>query len=353
MKIVLVFMLFIFCSSCTTSALHKAKQVTSKQDILVIGHRGASGYRPEHTLEAYQLAIDMGADFIEPDLVSTKDHVLIARHENEISGTTDVAKKFPHLKKTKTIDGVKITGWFTEDLTLKEIKTLRAKERLANRDQSYNYRFEIPTFAEVLRLAHKNSQQTGRSIGVYPETKHPSYFTSIKLPLEKKVAEDLKEFGWDQFNSPVILQSFELSSLLKLKKLVNCRLVFLYEESHIIPYDNILSKDSKTYGDYTKPDELQKLGSLIYGIGPYKRLIVPEDKHKNLLPPTTLVIDAHKAGLKVHPYTFRSDNPYLSAAYGSDPKKEYFQFFELGVDGVFSDFSQDAVQARKEWLEKD
>lgn len=352
MKIILTLMLLVFGSSCATSTAQKNRQITSKQNVLVIGHRGASGHRPEHTLEAYQLAIDMGADFIEPDLVMTKDNVLIARHENEISGTTDVAEKFPNLKKTKTIDGVKVTGWFTEDLTLKEIKTLRAKERLASRDQSWNFKFEIPTFAEVLQLAQKNSSQTGRTIGVYPETKHPSYFTSINLPLETKVAENLKKVGWDQFESPVILQSFELSSLLKLKKQVHCRLVFLYEEADVTPYDNVLAKNPKNYGDYTKPEELQKLGSLIYGIGPYKRLILPEDKNKNLLPPTTLVADAHKAGLKVHPYTFRSDAPYLAKAYSGDAKKEYIQFFELGVDGVFSDFTQDAVQARKEWLQK-
>jgi glycerophosphoryl diester phosphodiesterase len=311
---------------CLTLACAQAPMVKKeKQDILIIAHRGASGYRPEHTLESYRLAINMGADFIEPDLVMTKDKVLIARHENEISGTTDVAEKFPKLKKTKIIDGEKITGWFTEDLTLKEIKTLKAKERLASRNQSYNGQFEVPTFQEVLTLADQRSRELGRTIGVYPETKHPSYFRSIGLPLEDAVAKELKKFGWIEVTSPVILQSFELSSLEKMKALVNCRLVYLLEDNSTV----------------TSAEELKKVSRVAFGIGPSKRLI---------LSTPSLIEKAHQAGLKVHPYTFRSDKPFLTAEYNQDPKKEYFRFFDLGVDGLFSDFADQAIQARDEWI---
>lgn len=316
-------LVFIYCltMSCAQAPMTKKE----KQNILIIAHRGASGYRPEHTLESYNLAINMGADFIEPDLVMTKDKVLIARHENEISGTTDVAIKFPNLKKTKIIDGEKITGWFTEDLTLKEIKTLKAKERLESRDQSYNGQFQIPTFKEILTLAEKRGLESGRTIGVYPETKHPSYFKSIGLALEEAVAKELKTFGWTESSSPVIIQSFELSSLEKLKTLVNCRLVYLLEDN------------STT----TTSEDLKKISKIAFGIGPSKKLILSSP---------SLIEKAHEVGLKVHPYTFRSDQPFLATDYNQDPKKEYFRFFELGVDGLFSDFADQAIQARDEWL---
>lgn len=309
---------FIFSLSCVTAPK------VERQNILIIGHRGASGYRPEHTLESYELAIRMGADFIEPDLVMTKDKVLIARHENEISETTDVAAKFPKLKKIKKIDGKEIAGWFTEDLTLKEIKTLRARERLSTRDQSYNGKFEVPTFKEILQLAQKRGHELKRNIGVYPETKHPSYFRSIGLPLEQQVADELKALGWTEKNSPVILQSFELSSLQKLKALVNCRLILLLEDDASV-----------------KPEELNTLVPIVYGLGPSKRLVLSNPD---------LIKEAHKLGLKVHPYTFRSDKPFLADIYKQDYKKEYFQFFDLGVDGVFSDFTDHAINAREEWL---
>lgn len=342
-----------FCLGCShTASSRQSSEAPSlkKKDILIVGHRGASGYLPEHTLESYALAISMGADFIEPDLVMTKDKVLIVRHENEISETTDVSIKFPNRKKTKKIDGRNVTGWFVEDFTLKEIKTLRAKERLPDRDQSNNGKFGIPTFAEVLHLAKTKSLESGKTVGVYAETKHPSYFKSIGLPLENNVASELKKVGWTQAEAPVILQSFELSSLRKLKSLVNCRLVFLYSNANTQAYDDVLDKNSKTYGDYMKPEELKKLAAIVYGIGPNKRLILPVDEHGNFLPATSLIADAHKEGLKVHPYTFRSDAAFLAAPYQGDPQKEYLQFFELGVDGLFSDFTDHAVQARQKWL---
>lgn len=321
MKYLSLAILFLLANSCSQLPT-KNKE---KQNITVIAHRGASGYMPEHTLEAYNLAIEMGADFIEPDLVMTKDHVLIARHENEISGTTDVATKFPNLKKTKVIDKEKITGWFTEDLTLKQIKTLKAKERLLTRSQLNNGKFEVATFDEILNLVEKRSRELNKKIGIYPETKHPSYFKSIGLPLEDELAKALKKANLAEASSPVFIQSFELESLKKLKILVNCKLIYLLED------------DSNS----TTLDELKKISVIAYGVGPSKKLIL---SHPNF------IVDAHEAGLKVHPYTFRSDKPFLSDEYAQNPKAEYFRFFELGIDGVFSDFADHAIQARKEWL---
>lgn len=311
--------------------------------ILVIGHRGSPGMRPEHTLQSYQLAIDQGADFIEPDVVMTKDHVLIARHENEISGTTDVATKFPDRKKKSVVDGQELEGWFAEDFTLKEIKTLRAKERLATRDHSFDGKFEIPTLKEILSLAKKAQ----RKVGVYVETKHPSYHKSVGLPLEDHLLSDLKAAGFDGVDRPVFIQSFELTNLKEMKKKTSTKLIYLLDEGHVVPADFVIAKDKRTYGDMTKPENLKILAETVYGIGPYKRMILPESKSGDLLAPTSLISDAHKVGLKVHPYTFRSDKEFLNKAYGADPKKEYEQFFKLGVDGVFSDFPADAVEARK------
>jgi glycerophosphoryl diester phosphodiesterase len=313
---------------------------------LIIGHRGACGYRPEHTLASYQLAIDMGADYIEPDLVMTKDGVLMARHENEISGTTDAAVKFPDRKKTKKVDGNEITGWFIEDFTLKEIKTLKAKERLEFRDHSYDGKFEVATFEEILTLLKHQK----RTVGIYPETKHPTYFHSIGLPLENAVIKTLEKFGMNKKNSPVFLQSFELSSLKILKKISPLPLIYLIDDPELIPGDHQVHGDKRTYLDMLKPENLKEISETANGIGPYKRYILPEDKNGNLLPPTNLIQEAHAVGLKVHPYTFRKEPKYLNKAYQGDPQKEYLQFFELGVDAVFSDFSDIAFAARKVFL---
>src|SRR5688572_15093190 len=199
---------------------------------IVIGHRGASGYRPEHTLAAYELAIALGADFIEPDLVSTRDGVLVARHENEISGTTDVADhpEFASRRTTKVIDGVSFTGWFTEDFTLAELKTLRAVERLPavrQRNTLYNGLFEVPTFQEVIDLARRTSRG-GRTVGIYPETKHPTYFQGIGLPLEEPLAAALQRNGLNSKNAAVFVQSFEVANLRKLQNLTHARLIQLF-----------------------------------------------------------------------------------------------------------------------------
>lgn len=317
---------------------------------LIIAHRGASGYRPEHTLEAYKLAIEMGADFIEPDLVMSKDKILVARHENEISETTDAAEKFPARKKTKTIDGQEITGWFTEDFTLKELKTLRAKERLEFRDQSYNGKFEVPTFDEILVFLKSESKKHKRVIGVYPEAKHPSYFASIGLPMENAVVEALKKHDLNHDKAAVYIQAFELDILKKLKALTPVNLVFLYGSPKESPYDFVLAKDKRTFADLTKPLALKELSKTIHGIGPHKSYIIPTNSFGERLKPTTLVADAHAAGLVVHPYTFRKEEIFLPATYKGDAHAEYLEFFQQGVDGVFSDFTDQAVHAKKEFL---
>lgn len=314
--------------------------VLAASPVLVIAHRGASGLRPEHTLASYNLAIDQGADFIEPDLVISKDGMLIVRHENNIAETTDVAQIFPERKATKIIDGETITGFFTEDFTLKELKTLRAKERLPFRNQGYNGQNEILTFGEVLDLA------AARNVGVYPETKHPSYFRSIGLPLEPRLIQELQTRGLTSYHSPVIIQSFELSSLYELSQSLFVRLIFLMEDAGLSPYDHVLLGDPRTYGDMMTPSALKQISTFLYGIGPNKRSIVPEAQG-HLGPATKLIYDAHANGLKVHPYAFRSDKEFLHADYGGDPQNEYLQFIRLGVDGFFSDFPDHAVKAVK------
>ena len=260
---------------------------------LVIGHRGASGYRPEHTIESYRLAIEQGADVIEPDLVATKDGVLVARHENEIGTTTDVADRFPDRKTTHRIDGRDITGWFTEDLTLAELKTLRARERLPFRSHEFDGRFEVLTFEEIVRFAAEQSRKVGRTIAVYPETKHPTYFRSIGLPLEERLLETLTQNGLTERTSPVFIQSFEASSLQYLRPRTKVRLVQLLED-----------------GDTTA--DMTAIAAYADGVGPNKRLIVPAAADGTLLPPTDFVARAHAAGLFVHVWTMRSDPAFLS-----------------------------------------
>lgn len=313
---------------------------------LVIGHRGACGHRPEHTLASYELAIAMGADYIEPDLVMTKDKVLVARHENEISGTTDVESKFPDRKTTKKVDGKEISGWFIEDFTLKEVKSLRAKERLAFRNHSFDGQFEIPTFSEILDLVKKQK----RKVGIYPETKHPTYFQSVGLPLEEALINALKVHGLNSVGSPVFIQSFEMANLKKLKKLTKLPLIYLIDDPELIPYDHVISGDKRTYAEMLTPASLKEISATVSGIGPYKRYILPENAKGEALPATNLIQDAHALGLKVHPYTFRSESHYLLKDYKGDPQAEYLQFFELGVDGLFSDFPDQAAKAKLTFL---
>jgi glycerophosphoryl diester phosphodiesterase len=325
----------------------ESPKVTPTPRPIVIGHRGASGYRPEHTLASYELAIEMGADFIEPDLVSTRDGVLIARHENEISETTDVAGRpeFAARKATKKIDGREVTGWFTEDFTLAEIKTLRAKERLPFRNQSFNGRFEVPAFDEVLELARR------KCVGVYPETKHPSYFRSLGLPLEPPLLLALQKAGHEGRTAPIFLQSFEVGNLQELRKSTDLPIIQLLDTQGQ-PWDFAVSGDERTYQDLATPAGLAGIAAYADGIGPYKRMIVPASPDGRLLPPTSLVEDAHRAGLLVHLWTFRSDGTFLAPDYDGDPEREYDQFFSIGVDGLFSDFPDAAVRARNRWKQR-
>jgi len=299
----------------------------------VFGHRGACGYRPEHTLASYELAIDLGAEGIEPDLVICGDGTLLARHENELSRTTDVAEhpEFSGRRTTRIIDGHTVTGWFTEDFTVAEIKTLRARERLASRDHSFDGCFEVLTFEEVVALAQRKSAETGRTIGLSPELKTPGYFRSIGLPLEEPLAALLHRSGYAGRGTPVFLQSFEVQSLHRLRELTDLPLIQLLEDHGHAP---------------ATPEELAEIATYATGIGPNKRLIVPPGPDGTLLPSTTLVDDAHRAGLLVHVWTFRSDAPFLAAEHGGDPGREYARFFALGVDAVLSDFPDDAVRAR-------
>jgi glycerophosphoryl diester phosphodiesterase len=331
-----------------------------RADQLVIGHRGASGYRPEHTLAAYKLAARLGADYIEPDLAITKDGVLVARHEPEIGGTTDVADhpEFEDRRTTKMIDGVAFTGWFTEDFTLAELKTLRAKERIPEtrpgNAAAYDGLYEVPTLQEVLDLRERLSRKFKREIGVYPETKHPTYFRSIGLPLEEPLIRALRRNRLDKRNSPVFVQSFEVSNLKALNRELKVPLVQLFSGRAARPADFVESGDPRTYGDLATPAGLREVARYADGVGPSKDYIVPRDAAGCSLAPTTFVRDAHRAGLVVHPYTFRAENQFLPCELRSpgpttrhgDLEAEVRQFFELGVDGVFVDHPDYAVDAR-------
>jgi len=320
---------------------------------IVIGHRGASGYRPEHTLLSYELAIAQGVDFVEPDLVPTKDGVLVARHENNITETTDVADhpEFAARKTTKTIDGQPLTGWFTEDFTLAELKTLRAKERLPQlraKNKAYDGKANILTLAEIIALAKARSAELRRTIGIYPETKHPSYFASIGLPLEERLVAQLKAAGWDRADAPVFIQSFEVDNLKKLHGLTRIRLIQLMDGAGG-PADHAVA----SYAEMATPAGLKAVAAYAFGIGPNKDMIVPGDK-----PPTTLVADAHAAGLKLHPWTFRAENIFLppSLRDGIDPAAHghvdhaIARQLALGIDGFFTDFPDIGVAARDAYV---
>ncbi len=326
---------------------------------LVIGHRGASGYRPEHTLAAYELAARQGADYIEPDLVITKDGVLVARHEPEISGTTDVAEhpEFASRRTTKMVDGAPMTGWFTEDFTLAELKTLRAKERIPDvrpQNTKYDGKWKVPTFQQVIELRARLSKRLKREIGIYPETKHPTYFRQLGLPLEEPLVAALERNGLNRPDAPVFVQSFEVSNLQALDDQLEVPLVQLLDAAHRRPYDFVVSGDPRTYGDLATPAGLAGIAQYAGGVGPAKAHSVPRDASGRSLAPTTFVQDAHAAGLVVHPWTFRAENQFLplELRIGTDPAAygnfaaEVRQFLALGVDGLFTDHPDKAVAAR-------
>jgi len=329
----------------------------------IYGHRGASGYRPEHTLASYRVAARLGADYIEPDLVSTRDRVLVARHEPAIGGTTDVADhpEFAARQTTKVIDGVTFANeWFTEDFTLAELKTLRAKERLPDlrqRNTIYNGRYTIPTFQEVLDQRDRLSRELNRKIGIIPELKHSTYFRSLGLALEEPFVQVLRGNRIDNRRGKVTVQSFEIANLKVLdRKLPGVPLVQLFDAPARIPGDVLAAGGTTTYGQMATPAGLRAVARYADVASPSKGYIVPRDASGRSLPPTTFIEDAHQAGLDVVAYTFRNENSFLPlelrssanpADYGN-AIAEYQQFFDLGIDGVFSDNPDTAKAARDE-----
>ena len=358
---------------------------------LVVAHRGASGYLPEETYEAYVKAIDLGADFVEPDLVSTQDGVLIARHDPNLAYSTNVASlaQFAARQRTVSVDGEVQTGWFASDFTLAEIKTLGGISTDAERPQQYNGLYKIVTFQELVDLVKAKSASTGRIIGVYPETKNPTDHRDLGLPLEDKLIAIINAAGWNSKTAPIFVQSFEPSSLKYMRsKGLNVRMVQLVDGDdydfrngtvdnpdasiYSRPYDWARAGDTRKFPAMLTPAGLAEVKTYADGIGPWKPYIVPVkgsfnaagqmidvngDGKTNLndastQAATTLIADAHKAGLFVHAYTFRNEKRRLAFDYQGDPQAEYLQVFRLGIDGVFSDFADTAIAARTAYLKE-
>ena len=323
---------------------------------LVIAHRGASGYRPEHTLASYRLAIEFGADYVEPDLVATRDGHLIARHEPLLDDTTDVKARpeFASRRTTKTLDGKPVTGFYASDFTLAEIRQLRAVQPNPARSKEYDGKFTVPTFEEILDLVAHESAQRGRKIGIYPETKHPAFHLALHLPLEERLLDALQKRGLNQAGAPIFIQSFESANLQYLRPKTPLPLVQLMDDGSLL-YDEsgtrVVGVDIPDYGDQrggARPKSLAEIAKYANAIGPWKRQIL-RDVGQSMLLATTVIEQAHAAGLSVHTYTFRSEPATLAPEYDNDPLNEYRRFYELGIDGVFSDFSDVALKARAEF----
>jgi glycerophosphoryl diester phosphodiesterase len=371
----------------TTLAHERGAGARESSRPLVIGHRGASGYLPEHTLESYALAIELGADYIEPDLVATKDGVLIARHEPNIVNTTNVKDlpQFANRKRKMVVDGVEEEGFFAGDFTLAEIKQLRAIQPLGERDASFNGRFQIPTLDEVIELAKRKSAEEGRTIGVYPETKHPTFHQRLGLALEDRLLHVLQRHGWNHRAAPVFIQSFEQANLKYLRTRTSVRLVQLIDADDVAPdgkityaapfdrpYDWAVAGRAGTFGDLVTPAGLDEVRTYADGIGPWKPYLmssacitivagrcadangdgVVNEADRKLLPPTPVVANAHARGLVVHPFTYRNEQRRLASDFKGNPINEYIAFYELGVDGLFTDFADTAVAARAMWILK-
>ncbi|HEV7625144.1 MAG TPA: glycerophosphodiester phosphodiesterase [Streptomyces sp.] len=328
----------------------------------VVAHRGASGYRPEHTFGSYQLALDMGADVIEQDLVPTKDGHLVCRHENDITATTNVSEhpEFAGRKTTKTVDGAPLTGWFTEDFTLAELRTLRAKERIPQtrqRNTLYDGRWEVPLFEDVLKWAQKQGKQRGRPVWLHIETKHPTYFRKLGLELEPRLAKLLRAYGRDRSDSPNFVQSFEPSSIQRLNKLVDCPGVCLLDAAGTRPWDFVEAGDPRTVADLVKPEGLKWMARFAKGIGPVVDLVIPKNPDGSLGEPTTLVRDAHAQDLILHPYTMRNENTFLPLEFkrGTDPNAygdafgAFRAYFATGIDGIFTDNADTGLLAAAEF----
>ncbi|WP_416960323.1 glycerophosphodiester phosphodiesterase [Streptomyces sp. Agncl-13] len=347
-----------------TTARHGGGGLKDLPKPTIIGHRGTSGYRPEHTFGSYNLALDMGADIVEAgDLVPTKDGHLVCRHEPEIGGTTNVADhpEFASRKTTKLLDGVSTTGWFTEDFTLAELKTLRAIERIpVNRPHNmlYNGRWEIPTFEEVLKWQDEQTRKRGKQVFIYPEMKHPTYFRKRGFDMEKLLAKALRKHGKDRRNSPVLIQSFEPTSIQKISKLVGNNLAVLLSGTGTRPFDFVDLGDPRTVDDLVTPKGLAEIATYAQGLGPTLDLIITKNADGSLNKETTLVADAHKAGLILHPYTMRNENPFLPLEYrkGTDADAygdafgAFKRYFATGIDGVFTDNADTGLLARADFV---
>ncbi|WP_433888263.1 glycerophosphodiester phosphodiesterase [Streptomyces sp. CA-111067] len=329
----------------------------------IVGHRGTAGYRPEHTFGSYDHALEIGADIVEQDVVPTRDGHLVCRHEPEIGGTTDVADhaEFAGRRTTKTIDGVPTTGWFTEDFTLAELKRLRAVERLPavrQRNTIYDGRWDIPTFAEVLDWAERKGRERGRPVWLHTETKHPTYFRGIGLPLEERLVALLRPYGRLRAGAPQFLQSFEAQSLQRLGRLGAAPAkIFLLNGLTSQPWDFVVSGDKRTVADLVTPAGLKWIAGFAQGIGPTAELVIPLDATGHLLKPTTLVRDAHRQGLVLHPFTARNENQFLPVDFrtGTDPNAygkpidAFRTWFATGIDGLFTDNADTAVLARQDF----
>jgi len=360
------------CAIQPGTASRSVATVPESPRAIVIGHRGASGYRPEHTLAAYALAIEQGADYIEPDLVTTADGELIARHENSIGTTTDVARRaeFANRRTTKTVDGEALTGWFTEDFTLAELKTLRAVERLPRLradNTAFDGQFEVPTLAEIIALVRATNERriagaaargvaAPRPVGLYIEIKHSSYFRGIGKPIEEALVALLHREGLDSEEAPVYIQSFETSNLRLLKQMTRIRLSQLIGDAGA-PFDFIAAGDPRTYADLATEAGLREIATYAHGINAAKTLIIPLTPDGQLGAPTSLVRDAHRAGLEVHAWTFRRENSFLPAGLRSSNvrgasgalDREIAAYLQAGVDGVFTDHPDIAVDARQQF----
>jgi len=340
---------------------------------IVIGHRGACGYVPEHTLTSYFIAMQDGVDYVEPDLVMTKDGVLVARHENEIGGTSDVARhpEFANRRATKTIDGIAHTGWFTEDFTLAELKTLRARERIPDirpNNTRFDGQFEVATFEEILALVAGVQQQRDMSakqlglpapsrIGVYPETKHPTYFQGLGLAMEELLVDTLHRHGYKGRNGLAIIQCFEVGNLKAMRRMTELPIIQLMETEGG-PYDLIAQGIKRTYQDMITPAGLAEVATYATGIGPYKLQVIPRDAHDMLGEPTSLIKDAHAAGLQVHAYTFRAENQFLPKDLRSGPEPHHLgdlggelqAYLNAGLDGFFTDHADFGARSRDAFL---
>jgi glycerophosphoryl diester phosphodiesterase len=317
--------------------------------VLIIAHRGASGYRPDHTLQSYQLAIEQGADFVEADLVLTKDGVLICRHECDLGETTDVAQRFPQRKRKALIDGEAVEGWFAHDFTLAEIKTLRARQPLAFRDPSFDGKFEVPTFEEQLELVKSANTKRKEPIGIIPEIKHSTYHAKLGLAIEDRLLTLLSKYGYTTRESPCVIQSFEVDNLKALSARTKVRLLQLIGGPEDIPGDVLARGGTTTYADLTSAQGLAEIARYAWAVGPSKATALPVGPDGRLTHVVPWLSDAKRAGLKLIVHTFRNEPRYLAKDFSGDPLKEYARWFEIGVDGVFTDYPDTAQSARRQF----